>query len=254
MAVDIIMAVSDEDGNWLAAESQTAFRAEYEKSRGSGKWVRDELAQDLEQGKLFEVDDFSLGIGLEDRDEADENSNENKLFARRVREFLEGQKATSVLVESRETMANSVASRLQKKGKRKFDKWLNGQDNSVKAGVPTSGYPLDFQAFEFTRQLDQASIDLFDACCNSLTLKKAAMLKRKVTGIGQTQTYLRIDFTDILITSLDWDVDDTVKEKVKFICRGATVRYRQQLATGDLGPSQQVEWEPRHTLFGGKAA
>jgi type VI protein secretion system component Hcp len=133
----------------------------------------------------------------------------------------------------------------KKTSKRKFAKWISHRDGG---GGPRR-FPLDFQEFSFTRQMDLASTALFEACCNSYTLKKAVLLKRKSTGDGLTMGYLRLDFTDILITSLDWDVDDTVQENIKFICRGVEVKYRRQLNTGRLGESESRSWSARDETY-----
>ena len=37
--------------------------------------------------------------------------------------------------------------------------------------------------------------------------------------------YLRIEFYDVMLTELNWDDDETVKEKFKFVCRRAKVQY-----------------------------
>lgn len=241
MAVDIIMAIKDQNGQWLEAESQTRFVTS----------VADDLSSDLSEASLFEVDDFDLGIAIEDRDEQQEEAEEEKQFLGQILDILKQKSASSMLLpgENMDRKAKELASRVRKQAKRRrFDKWLSGEDNPARPTIPSSGYPLDFQAFGFSRQIDKASVELFDACCNSHTLQQAVVLKRKAAGLDQPLTYFRIDFTDILIIGLDWDVEETVKEKVKFLCRSAWIRYRPQLDSGDLGPVEQVLWEQRQTL------
>jgi type VI protein secretion system component Hcp len=64
---------------------------------------------------------------------------------------------------------------------------------------------------------------------------------RKTGGIHQTKTgvghigFLRIDFTGVLITSIDWDAGEVVKEKVKMVCRTVQVKYRAQNNDGTAG-------------------
>lgn len=244
MEVDILMAISDASGNWLTAEGQTQ---DMQAAKSAGDTLSsDDLTKDLKIGQLFELDDFSLGLGIEDRDDAAQDKALDVKFVKRLDSMLKShdkyQDKYMADDAGKEILAHGdrvagLAGKLQQKSRRKFDDWLSGND------APIDGFPLDFQAFEFSRWLDGASIELFDACCNSRTLQKAAVVKRK-SGTGQ-RAYLRIDFKKILIVSLNWDVDDEgIKEKVKFICRGATVKYRPQLATGALGPEVEAEWVP----------
>jgi hypothetical protein len=39
----------------------------------------------------------------------------------------------------------------------------------------------------------------------------------------------------VLIVAVDWDGSDIVKEKVKFVCRTVSVKYRPQMAHGKAG-------------------
>lgn len=251
MEIDILMAISDASGNWLTAEGQTQ---DMKAAQSAGDALSsDSLTSDLKIGQLFELDDFSLGLGIEDRDDATKDKAIDVALVKRLDGMLGqhdkykdnylGKGGGDGIMAHGERVA-SLAGRMQQKSRRKFDDWLSGND------APIGGFPLDFQAFEFSRRMDVASIELFDACCNSRTLQKAAVVKRK-SGTGQ-RAYLRIDFENILIISLNWEVDeDGIKEKAKFICRGATVQYRPQLATGELGPAVPAKWTPVNELASG---
>jgi type VI protein secretion system component Hcp len=79
-----------------------------------------------------------------------------------------------------------------------------------------------------TRKMDAGSIQLFDSCQNIMILDKAIILKRRALGADALQTYMRIDFTNLLITDLDWQEDDVIKETFKFICREVKIQYRAE--------------------------
>ena len=80
---------------------------------------------------------------------------------------------------------------------------------------------------------------LFDACINSTTLNSAVLIKRRGGGGKELRTYLRIEFTDLLITDFNWDEDDVIKEKIKFVCRKAHVQYSIENNDGTLKPAGQ---------------
>lgn len=230
MPVDMLMAFSGESSfAWIEAEGQSVLTTE-EKKNGATTLFKDSLAQDFQAGRFFDVEDFSLGVGLEDRSEVEmDRLGDQKLLDRAMKMIDRDNK--------------EKAGTKHKSSKQKFDKWMRGRTVEKRKGG-SEGYPLDFQEFEITRRMDKASVYLFDACCKCWTLKKAALLKRKPSGRNIPQTFFRIDFRDILITSVDWEIDEVVKEKLKFICRAAKVTYRQQLNTGEMGPPKSRQWDP----------
>ena len=46
--------------------------------------------------------------------------------------------------------------------------------------------------------------------------------------------YLRIDFTKVLITGINWDDGDLVTESCEFICQGMKISYRRQKTDGTV--------------------
>jgi type VI protein secretion system component Hcp len=61
-----------------------------------------------------------------------------------------------------------------------------------------------------------------------------------LTGL---QGYFRIDFTDVLLTDLDWDDGDTIKETAKFVCRQIQIQYRKQNWDGRLSPAATASFD-----------
>ena len=111
---------------------------------------------------------------------------------------------------------------------------------------------MEFNAFSFTRLLDAASMPFFNCCCNSVSFKSAALVKRLSVGVvGDNRMrpmgFLRFDFRDVLLTGVNWDDGDLVSESCTFICRAMRVRYKQQDVKGTV-PSKwtsQAVWPHR---------
>jgi type VI secretion system secreted protein Hcp len=102
--------------------------------------------------------------------------------------------------------------------------------------------------FEVKRMFDIASPTLFQLCANSTSLKSATLVQRKggssQSTMGIAPCHLRIDFYDILLTSVSWDVEDQgIEEKLKFVCRKISVQYKPQKPDGTLGSPVHGEWQ-----------
>jgi type VI protein secretion system component Hcp len=116
-----------------------------------------------------------------------------------------------------------------------FSRWRSASNEDVK-DIPL---PVDFDNFTFTRVIDGASPRFFDACCNQVSFQSAVLVKRVAVGGGlgtavvqRSVGFLRFDFRDVMLTSVDWDDGDLVTESCTFICKAMRVRYRQQRASG----------------------
>jgi type VI protein secretion system component Hcp len=114
-----------------------------------------------------------------------------------------------------------------------FAKWRSATSAESKSIY----YPLEFDQFNFKRIIDRASPTFFKCCCESRSFDSAVLVKRLGQGdISGKQNvsvgYLRIDFTKVLITGVNWDDGDLVTESCEFICQGMKVIYRRQKASG----------------------
>jgi type VI protein secretion system component Hcp len=121
----------------------------------------------------------------------------------------------------------------------RFKKFMD----SGSAGRGKSNYPADLEPFGFTRDMDCGSLDLFKGLTALKTYPSVMMVKRRALGgsapgqissLAAMRGYLRFDFTDVLLISIDWDEDDVIKEKVKFVCRGIKITYYAEQAGGKL--------------------
>ena len=210
--VDILMKLVDDKGA-IEAESQSLVS------------TKDDFTKDFELTKFFDVEEFDFDVSLDDDDDSDTS----------------GGTTTT-------TTSNKDKDKKKKKGG-KFTRWLGGTRN-----LKTDGYPIEVQPFEFTRQFDWASPTLFQYCANSTSLKSATIVQRKAgqqnlatddegTTSGVNPCFLRIDFFDVLLTNVSWDINDAVlKEKVKFVCRRIKVQYKVQDETGAMWATTSGEW------------
>ena len=104
---------------------------------------------------------------------------------------------------------------------------------------------IEAQPIQFTRLFDVASPRLFQALVGCETLDQVSIVKRKASGTANSgEVYLRLDFTKVLVTELEWeDKEHYVEETGTFIYRELVVRYRQQKPDGTLGVPIPMEWK-----------
>jgi type VI protein secretion system component Hcp len=208
---DIVMMFVDNSGTAVLAESTLdvlkgdPFMAAA--LIGSTTMPRFEAITDYnDYSNFFEVKSFNFNIKLNPRDDS-----QSKLSG-----------------ASKSGGAHVVADQ--------FSRWRSASNDEVK-NIPL---PVDFDNFTFTRVIDGASPRFFDACCNQLSFQGAALVKRVAVGgasstaVQRSVGFLRFDFRDVMLTSVDWDDGDLVTESCTFICKAMRVRYRQQGASGEF--------------------
>ncbi len=202
---DLLMKFVQSNGEGVKAEGTAVLKKD------------DKLLFDFWPGKFFEIEEFGLGLTIEDSE-----AGKNALNA----------------VSSKDGGGGAAAAL----HKPKFATWRDFKKKS-RNDIAEIDYPVVLEPFSFTRLMDKASPIFFQNCCNSVSFDSATLVKRKVTGASLVlQAFLRIDFSNVLIIGLDWDDGNVVKEKCKFICRGVTVQYRQQAHDGSLGAARSAEW------------
>jgi type VI protein secretion system component Hcp len=106
-------------------------------------------------------------------------------------------------------------------------------------------YPVEFDKFTFKRLIDSASPIFFQNCCNSVSFHEAVLVKRLSTGGNKPGFgFLRFEFKDVLIISVNWDDGDVVAENCTFICKHLLIKYRPQTYSGspDKAP-KPAQWD-----------
>jgi len=193
----------------------------------------DSMKTDFTTGTFFQLEDFSLGAGLESEEADDEDL---------------GTGETS-------TGGNGLRGGRPKGGSQKKSKKASRGNKFAKYILEGSlRYPIDMEEISVSRQLDKASPIFLQSCLKLKAFTKAVIVKRKVVGSVMAKStirhlgFLRLEFTEPLITSVDWEDGDIVREKLKFVCRGIKVAYRPQKADGSLGDPVSMSWDPERSL------
>jgi type VI protein secretion system component Hcp len=208
------------NGNSVKGNSRTVLRA-------PGKQVNP-LVQGFEWGKMMEIDSFTMRIGTQGNEpgtDADKAAQEKE---------KQKQKRKDDKDKNHDKDKKEYLSATAKRGG--YQAW--------RSGTLDKGYPLDIQPITFQRSADMTSKDLIQSCMDCTTFDSATIIKRKPVGSDVAgEVYLRIDFSGVLITKVDWaDEDEYVKEVVSFIARGITMSYRPQISSGGLGPIVSGFW------------
>lgn len=178
------------------------------------------------KGNFFAVKEFKMDMGLLG-DSADDP-------AAQKRQQEEQQKLMFESIKKDLDQPNLASSR----GSSDFQSFMNPP-----AGGASKTYSANLEPVTLTKYLDASSLVLFKACIESTTIDSAVMIKRRGGGAKHLGTYLRIEFTDLLITDFNWDEDDVILEKISFVCRKASVFYRLEQHSGKMQSKiQQYEW------------
>jgi type VI protein secretion system component Hcp len=152
---------------------------------------------------FFEVQDFDFGMALEENDKDQEKP--------------------------------GVAS---KHGGGSFTRWREPPNGDV-TQIP---YKFVMDKFSFKKVVDRASPIFFQACCYAETFDGAVLVKRISQGDAPPAGVLRMEFSDVLITGLDWDDGELVNEKCEFTCRKLVVTILAQGADGKVQSSKKAQW------------
>ncbi len=178
------------------------------------------------QGNFFAVTDYDFNIKLQP-----DTDNDPAVIAKKQAETLKLMKQ-QLNEQQKGGKGGSGSNSLE------FARFMD-----MPPGGTLRAYPSSLEPVEITKQLDVTSLRLVDACTKSTTFDSAVLIKRRGGGSATLGTYLRFDFTDLLITALHWEEDDVVTEKVTFVCRKVEVQYRVELPNGDMGaPLPKQTW------------
>jgi hypothetical protein len=181
----------------------------------STSMVANPLMQGFTPGQCFEIDSFSFKAGTA----GDFN----------------GKPGTPIkTVPSGTGKTEKTASPSHGSARGGYQSWRTGSNRP---------YPVDIKPISFKRSIESSSTVLIQNCIDCVYFDSATLIKRKPSGgTAAGEAYLRLDFTGVLVTGVDWDDGDEVKEKCTFICRGVTIGYRPQLPNGSLGAVTSGFW------------
>lgn len=222
-ATDLLMVFLDQSGTSVGGECTTAFDTS-----------DTTMMQNFTAGSFFEVEDFGMSAGIEDSDSSDleegdssSNANENTLHG-----------------TGKGSKGSGKSGSKEKRKSAKFKRYVENGLPATSSGQNGLGYDVHLEEITITRQIDSASTKLLQLCLSQTPLQLAVVVKRKFTGnMNYHEAYLRIEFKEPLLTSMEWEEGEVVKEKVKFVYRGITAVYKPQKPDGSLDSSKQVSYD-----------
>ena len=213
-STDLLMVLKDRDGNLIDAESTVVW----------DKTDKTMMAW-FEAGKVFELEDFGFGVALEDTENLGMEDDDETETGSGTRAPTGGETSGAVSLP---------VVKPPRKSKARNAKFRGYVENDVEQ--KGSKYPVTLEEITVSRQLDKASTVLLKKCLNQEPLGSCALVRRKFTGNQKYhEAFLRLEFQEPLIVSVEWEDGDIVKEKLKFVCRGVKAAYRPQKADGTLG-------------------
>lgn len=108
-------------------------------------------------------------------------------------------------------------------------------------------YPVEFDKFSFKKTVDRASPIFFENCCKSITFDSATVVKRLSQGGDRPSLgFMRMDFTTVLLTGLDWSDGELIKESCDFICQKLKITLRTPAIDGTISSAGEIvmTWDP----------
>jgi type VI secretion system Hcp family effector len=215
---ELFMLLIDSTGNKVQADCRAQLNAQ------------DTLtAEDFVAGCFFQLDDFKFGMNIDDRDPTEESGGKSGPPGGKAPPTVGGTLGPASALAGTQV---------------KFGRWKSAADTEVKAMT----FPVKMDEFTVTRRYDKASPLLFEKCANSEGFKKASIIKRRLIGGADLKAFLRIDLSDVLITHIDLEDEEVIKETLHMIFRGITITYKPQLHNGNLGPAGVADWAYDATL------
>ncbi|MDE2006498.1 MAG: type VI secretion system tube protein Hcp [Rhodospirillales bacterium] len=107
----------------------------------------------------------------------------------------------------------------------------------------TLNYDVSLDEITVERQIDETSTTILKECLERRPLDSIVIVRRKFTGNQEyREAFIRLEFKDCLVTSIDWDNDENIKETMKFVYRELHIFYKGQDDTGKLDQAVDVKF------------
>src|SRR5262245_41143474 len=123
--------------------------------------------------------------------------------------------------------------------------WGLTQSGAAHAGGGLSAGKVNVQALNFTHYIDKASVYLIKALTKGEHIGKGTLTVRKAGGDAQLD-YVKIDFTDCLVTSVQTGGsggEDRLTENVTVEFAKFKVFYKEQTQKGGAAASPDFGWD-----------
>jgi len=234
------------------------------------------MAPGFVTGRYFLVDTFKFGVELRDGETDSQRKAQHGIglmaekaaIRPRVQQDVDNYSRVQQHVDKHFTKAEQHA--VSKGGDvpklptvESFSRWRSSKGDSWKKDAGAHPYSAKIDEFSFTRRIDKSSITLFDYCCKQKSFAFASMVKRRSAPVAgsdlpEGQSYLRLDFKDIVISSLKWNDDDVIEESCTFHAKKMRSVYWAEKKMGLQAPSDVLSflngttWELQVKPGGGK--
>jgi type VI secretion system secreted protein Hcp len=120
--------------------------------------------------------------------------------------------------------------------------------SSVGYGAGSGSGKASLQTFSFTKRTDSASPKLFQNCCAGKHFPKASVTLNK-SGGDQSLDYLRYDFTEVFVDSIQWGAmsggEDSPTESVSMSFAKVEITYTPQKKDGTKGSAVVASWNQK---------
>ncbi len=125
--------------------------------------------------------------------------------------------------------------------------WGASAPASVSSGAGgIAASKVNISSFSFMKQVDKASVPLFQACCEGKHIKEAVLTLRKQTGTAQ-EGFLIYTLKDVMVESVQTSgssgSDDTPSESLSLVFAKIEIEYKSQGADGKLKADGQASWD-----------
>ena len=129
-----------------------------------------------------------------------------------------------------------------------IDSWSWGESNqgSATAGGGMGSGKVLMQDFHFTMATNKASVKLFLHCANGKHIPSALLTCRKAGG--KQEEYLKIKFTDLLVSSFQIGGSPSnilPHEQISFNFVKVEWEYKPQKEDGSLGSPEKAGWDTK---------
>jgi type VI secretion system secreted protein Hcp len=131
-----------------------------------------------------------------------------------------------------------------------------GAVNPTSVGQGTGGGSgkVSLTTFNFLKQTDAASVELFLACCNGQHFPTAKVTLYKAGGSGGALDYLIYEFEEVFVDSINWSGSEggngIPMEAVSFAFGKITVTYNQQDESGNKSGGFVASYDVRTSSWG----
>ncbi len=182
------------------------------------------------------IQDFTFSVGIEDNESGAGEEGASGTNVGASENTLHGTRGAAPEKGGKGGTGGKGTTGKPAKRSRQFKHFMDFGGLDADPNTGSVGYPPSLQPITVSRQMDVMSAPLLKECLNCRPLKRVIIVKRKFTGSKDNyEAYLRLEFIDCLLTEVEWDDDEIIKEKVKFVYRELKTQYKPQDMAGNLG-------------------